>query len=75
MSEEVQRNELAEVFTASAPFVNRIVATTSGQILRLAFAEVSQEAGILSVRGAVAMTVEDGMQLRDLLDKVLPSRQ
>ncbi len=75
MSNKVSRDELRAAGSLPAAWVNKFVAMTNHQGVRLAFGELVAGADMLSMRGAVMMSLEDARQLRDLLNKVLPTEQ
>ncbi len=75
MATEVSRDELRAAGSLPASWVNKFVALSNHQGVRLAFGELIPNADMLSMRGAVMMSLEDARELRDLLSKILPREQ
>jgi hypothetical protein len=72
---DVSKDELRAAGSLPASWVNKFIAQTSYNGVRLAFGEVIPGADMLSMRGAVMMSMEDAKQLRDLIDSILPTQQ
>jgi hypothetical protein len=66
--------EMAEAFSGSAVFANKIYLTLIGPNARLAFAELTQPDQKPVFRSAVIMTINDLFALQDAIGNLTPTR-